>query len=277
MTAAEDERAAARVAFFLELQTILALPADPTPLEARIPRLQEALTHPSRSHEVGGPDNQTLEFLGDAVLGLCASELLMQLYPDANEGALTRMRSGIVNAEALADWARDKNLMAVIAMGKGARTAKEHERTNVLGDAVEATVAAVYLALGLASARLLVANVVAPKLASLSETQDPKSKLQHLVQAEGYPPPVYRLVHTEGPEHAAVFTIECTVHGVTLATAKGVSKKIATRLAAEMALQQAPEAILTKIVGAERAAEPEPDAPSPLEPQPDKSAKGAPP
>src|SRR5205085_9295994 len=84
--------------------------------EGEIPRFDEALTHPSYANESSAPDNQRLEFLGDAVLGLCVSEMLARSHPDADEGALTRMRSALVNAEALAQWARTVSLGDSLAL-----------------------------------------------------------------------------------------------------------------------------------------------------------------
>src|ERR1019366_257373 len=123
-----------------------ALRLRPEPLvgEGPIPRFEEALTHPSFANEVGGPDNQRLEFLGDAVLGLCVSEMLVQTHVDADEGKLTRMRSALVNGEALAAWARHVDLGGCVAFGRGAKLGTEREQTNVLADAAEALVAAVY-------------------------------------------------------------------------------------------------------------------------------------
>src|SRR5688572_32875633 len=93
--------------------------------EGDMPRFAEALTHPSYANESSEPDNQRLEFLGDAVLGLCVSELLARARPDADEGTLTRMRSALVNAEAPARWAKTERIGAAIALGKGARTGTE--------------------------------------------------------------------------------------------------------------------------------------------------------
>src|SRR5262245_36738459 len=155
--------------------------------EGEIPRFDEALTHPSYANESSAPDNQRLEFLGDAVLGLCVSELLARAHPDADEGALTRMRSALVNAEALAMWARRERIGEAIALGKGARAGTEREQTNVLADAVEALVASVYEARGLDGARLLVEQVVREPMQEVPRlgSRDPKSLLQELVQARG--------------------------------------------------------------------------------------------
>ena len=118
-----------------------------------IPRLVEALSHASYANETGAPDNQRLEFLGDAVLGLCVSELLASAHAEADEGMLTRMRSALVNADSLAAWARRVSLGECLAFGRGAKLGSEREQTNVLADAAEALVAAVYEARGMDGAR----------------------------------------------------------------------------------------------------------------------------
>lgn len=206
--------------------------------DAPIPRLEEALTHPSYANETGMPDNQRLEFLGDAVLGLCVSELLASAHAEADEGKLTRMRSALVNAEALAGWARRVDLGACIAFGRGAKLGTEREQTNVLADAAEALVAAVYDARGLDGARALVRDVVSDLLGKLDtlSAADPKSALQEKVQARGLAAPVYRVVEVRGAPHDQVFEVEVLVGGTPLARGEGRSKRLAERAAATAAL-----------------------------------------
>jgi ribonuclease-3 len=208
--------------------------AGPGPIQ----RLDEALTHPSFANESGGPDNQRLEFLGDAVLGLCVSEMLAAAHPTADEGKLTRMRSALVNAEALADWARRVDLGACVALGRGAQLGTEREQTNVLADAAEALVAAVYEARGLAGARSLVYEVVRDLFdrADVLSTLDPKSELQERVQAGGMPAPTYRVVDMQGAPHEHVFEAEVLVGDRAVARGKGRSKRLAERAAATAAL-----------------------------------------
>lgn len=203
-----------------------------------IPRFDEALTHPSFANESTAPDNQRLEFLGDAVLGLCVSELLTAAHPDADEGALTRMRSALVNAEALAGWARAQALGDCIALGRGARAGSERERTNVLADAVEALVASVYLSRGLEGARKLVEDVVREPLkeAERLASRDPKSLLQELVQGRALPAPVYRVRASRGPQHDPIFEVEVLVDGAPVGVGEGRSKRLAERSAALAAL-----------------------------------------
>jgi ribonuclease-3 len=203
-----------------------------------IPRFEEALTHPSFANEAGVPDNQRLEFLGDAVLGLCVSEMLSSTHASADEGKLTRMRSALVNAEALAAWARRVELGACVALGRGAKLGTEREQTNVLADAVEALVAAVYEARGLSGARSLVGDVVGSLLenADVLSMLDPKSKLQERVQADGNSPPTYRVVDVRGAPHAQVFVVEVLVGERALGRGEGRSKRFAERAAAIAAL-----------------------------------------
>ncbi|MFO0679687.1 MAG: ribonuclease III, partial [Polyangiaceae bacterium] len=202
-------------------------------------RLDEALTHPSFANEAPTRDNQRLEFLGDAVLGLCVSEILILAQPDADEGLLTRMRASLVNAEALARWARASGVGSAIAFGRGARSGSEREQTNVLADAVEAVVAAVYSTRGLEGARAIVRNVVGSSLddAQRLAMPDPKSALQELVQGQRLPTPVYRLVETRGPQRDAVFVVDVSVGERTLGRGEGRSKRNAERAAAEEALR----------------------------------------
>ena len=211
--------------------------------EGEIARFDEALTHPSFANESSAPDNQRLEFLGDAVLGLCVSELLSRTRPDADEGTLTRMRSALVNAEALAQWARAENLGEALALGKGARAGTEREQTNVLADAVEALVASVYEAHGLEGARKLVEQVVAAPMREAERlgSRDPKSLLQEQVQAKGQPAPTYRVRGMRGPQHDPTFEVEVLVGADVVGVGEGRSKRVAERAAATAALNAAAE------------------------------------
>jgi len=202
-------------------------------------RLDEALTHPSFANESRVSDNQRLEFLGDAVLGLCVSEQLSRDHPEADEGELTRMRASLVNAEALARWAREVKLGECLAMGRGARSTTERDQTNVLADAVEAVVAAVYEAGGIEAARALVREIArgGRETASLLGARDAKSALQERVQAEGLAAPRYCVVSSSGPAHDPTFVIEVVVGDEVLARGEGRSKRIAERDAATRALE----------------------------------------
>jgi ribonuclease-3 len=208
-----------------------------------IPRLEEALTHPSFANETATRDNQRLEFLGDAVLGLCVSEMLAARYPEADEGKLTRMRSALVNADALAAWGRRVGLGACIAFGRGAHQGAERDQTSVLADGAEAIIAAVYEARGFEGARALVRDIVDELMvnAEALEVRDPKSALQERVQMRGMPAPTYRVVGVRGPQHNQIFAVEVVYADGQVASGEGRSKRVAERAAAAAALVQLQE------------------------------------
>jgi ribonuclease III len=205
-----------------------------------IPRYEEALTHASFANETGAHDNQRLEFLGDSVLGLCVSEMLIAAHPAADEGKLTRMRAALVNAEALAAWARRIDLGACVALGRGAMHGSERDQTNVLADATEALVAAVYEALGLAGARAVVRGIVGDGIerAEALATPDPKSALQERVQAVARPAPTYRLVQIHGSASDQTFEVEVLLEGSVIGSGQGRTKRLAERAAASAALEK---------------------------------------
>jgi ribonuclease III len=202
-----------------------------------VPRLEEALTHPSYSNERRDlPDNQRLEFLGDAVLGFCVGELLFVREPSANEGVLTRMRAQLVSAEALSLWAREHDLSKALRLGRGAEAAGLGDATNVLADAVEALIAAVFLEQGLDAARSLCSRIAEPALKGIGPELDPKSELQERLQAQSGVAPSYELVETDGPAHDRSFRVEVRHQGVLLGEGRGKSKRAAERAAATQAL-----------------------------------------
>ena len=215
------------------LSELLGLPSD-------APHLEEALTHPSFANEQRtSRHNQRLEFLGDSVLGFCVSELLCARFANADEGALTRMRAQLVNSEALAAWARKEDLAEVLRLGRGASAAGLRDSTNVLADAVEALIAAVYLDIGLAAARVACERIVADELLALESdgTRDPKSELQERLQAIGGDAPTYELIETGGPAHKRWFKVGVRQGDRRLAEGSGRSKRAAERAAASLALQ----------------------------------------
>ncbi|HKQ71019.1 MAG TPA: ribonuclease III [Polyangiaceae bacterium] len=204
-------------------------------------QFEEALTHPSYSNEHRAervPDNQRLEFLGDAVLDLCVSEILLEKLGDADEGVLSRAYGALVNGESLARWARENDVGAALCVGKGATTTGISERTNVLADAVEAIVAAIYLDGGLEAARRVSALIVSAGLADAPELvrRDAKTELQELVQADGAAAPAYRLLAVEGPDHDRQFLMAVEISGKQLAEGRGRTKKLAEQAAAREAL-----------------------------------------
>lgn len=212
---------------------VLGLPVD-------APHFEEALTHPSYANERRlRRHNQRLEFLGDAVLGFCVSELLVSRYPDADEGTLTRLRAQLVNSEALASWARKNGLADELRLGRGADASGLRESTNVLADALEALLAAVYLDVGLDAARRLCERIVESELPLEDRVgaRDPKSELQERLQALGGGAPTYELVEAGGPAHERWFKVSVRHGGRALGEGFGRSKRAAERAAAALALE----------------------------------------
>jgi ribonuclease-3 len=202
--------------------------------------LSEALTHPSFANETRAARHyQRLEFLGDAVLGVCASELLYERFPQADEGSLTRLRARLVNADALAGWARERGVGEALRLGRGAEANGLRESTNVLADLVEALVAVAYLEGGIEKARKACAAVLEPalQLLEMDSGQDPKSALQELVQKAGSVTPTYEVVETGGTPHDPWFNVAVRVQGKKLAEGRGRSKRLAERAAAAAALE----------------------------------------
>lgn len=208
-------------------------------LEPDASHLVQALTHPSYANERReAEDNQRLEFLGDAVLGFCVSDLICRRFPTADEGTLTRLRAQLVNAQALAEWARATGVPEVLRLGRGAGASGLRQSTNVLADAVEALIAACFLDAGLDRARAVCERIVETRLEAFERVgaRDPKSELQERLQARGEPPPCYELVESGGPAHERWFRVRVLVGAQELGQGVGRSKRAAERQAAEAAL-----------------------------------------
>jgi ribonuclease-3 len=223
-----------------DAETILERLLELTGLRRDSPALEQALTHPSHANErPGSVDNQRLEFLGDAVLGLCASELIYRSFPDADEGMLTRLRAQLVNADALAYWARTAEISVLIKLGRGAASAGLRDSTNVLADTVEALIAASYLEAGLEGARRLSAAIVELGLTAAQSTtiRDAKSELQERLQALGRPAPSYEVLEASGPAHERWFRVRVTGVGAQ-GEGEGRSKRAAEQAAAGAALAE---------------------------------------
>ena len=201
-----------------------------------------ALTHKSyvnehKDHEA--PHNERLEFLGDAVVDLAVSHRLMERFPEAHEGALSKMRAMAVNEEALAQVARTLKLGELLLLGKGEDRSGGREKSSVLADAFEAVIGAVYLGGGLDAALKLVDAHFAPLLEPANggvAGGDHKTRLQELVQSRRQPAPRYRIVAQTGPEHLKEFEVEVEIGDQVLGRAKGRSKKEAEQAAARAAL-----------------------------------------
>ncbi|MGE0326721.1 MAG: ribonuclease III [Polyangiaceae bacterium] len=209
-------------------------------LNAESQWFEQALIHPSFANERhAAEDNQRLEFLGDAVLGLCASELLFERFPQAPEGSLTRLRAQLVNAESLQRIGQELELSAALRLGKGADSAGLRESLNVVADAVEALIAAAFLEGGWTLARQVCRRLLEPHVVGLKADagRDAKSELQERLQAGGGAVPAYAVVDEGGPAHERWFEVEVSVEGRPLGRGRGRSKRLAERAAAQTALE----------------------------------------
>jgi ribonuclease-3 len=206
------------------------------PVDAELLRL--ALVHRSYAYEAGGvPDNERLEFLGDAVLGLVVARMLYERYPDVAEGELAKLRSAVVNATALAEVGRTLDLGAHLSLGRGEEVTGGRDKSSILADAVEAVIAAVFLSSGIGAATDLVHRLLDPLVAAAVETGaglDWKTSLQEIVAAQSLGVPEYR-VSDVGPDHAKEFFAEVLVDGEVRGTGAGRSKKAAEQEAAQRA------------------------------------------
>jgi ribonuclease-3 len=214
--------------------------------------LQQALTHSSfarESQEISA-DNEQLEFLGDAVLQLLASQELFQRFPGYQEGELSKLRAHLVNANHLVLCAQELKLGDYLRLGRGEEKTGGRRKTALLADAVEATLAALYLDGGLFVARAFVlSHILEPELERLSGCEnevlvaDHKSRLQEILRASGRPEPRYEMVGEDGPAHRKSFTMQVVVlnpgnETEFAAVGNGNSKKAASQLAAQRALER---------------------------------------
>ncbi len=202
--------------------------------------LQQALVHRSYLNEhPGHASYERLEFLGDAFLGWVAAEALYQRQPGMDEGALSRARASLVQGKALAVIARRLGLGDYLALGSGEEAGGGRERPTNLAQALEAVLAAVLLDGGEQAARCVALGWLEAGLTRVGQTgapRDAKSALQEHLQASGQGLPAYRLVSTEGPAHARVFTVEVLVAGVAAGRGNGPRKADAEQAAAAEAL-----------------------------------------
>ena len=206
--------------------------------------LQQALTHESYANEVRAvgarhstPSNERLEFLGDAVLDLLVSELLMRAHPEADEVPLSRARANAVNKQALAARARELELGRFVLLGRGERRSGGADKDSILANAFEALVGALYLDGGLAPVQGLVEREMGALLRGRDlGVGDAKTRLQEAAHALGLEAPSYRTVRASGPDHAVEFEVEVRVAAKALASGRGRSKQVAEQEAARGAL-----------------------------------------
>lgn len=200
--------------------------------------LDTALTHRSAGHR----NNERLEFLGDAVLGLLVAEALHARHPRASEGDLTRLRAALVREETLAAIARELALGDALRLGPGELRSGGHRRESILADAFEAVVAAVYLDGGLDACRGAVMPLLQARIDSLGDaaaTKDPKTRLQEWLQGQGFALPAYTLVESAGDDHRKTFFVRCAADAIGIAcVGEGGSRRGAEAHAASLVLER---------------------------------------
>nr|WP_246156283.1 ribonuclease III [Sphingorhabdus profundilacus] len=201
------------------------LPVRPKDVEI----YQRALTHGS----TGQPDYQRLEFLGDRILGLVIADILYERYESEAEGRLSHRLNALVSGTTCAEIAREIELFAYIKLGKQARDDGAQQSDNVLGDAMEALIGALYLDHGLDTARILIERLWGPLIETANGApKHPKSALQEWCAANGRKVPDYQITKKEGPPHAMRFEITVTVKGFDPISASANSKQAAETAAA---------------------------------------------
>jgi ribonuclease-3 len=218
--------------------------------------LERALTHSSQAREAETirptqriADNEQLEFLGDAVLGLVTTEELFRRFPQFSEGQLSKLRAHLVSKNHLIHVAEQLEIGKYLRLGRGEEKSGGRNKAAILVDALEAILGAVYLDAGLETARpLILQYIVIPELEEFvsagkaDRVTDYKSALQERLQAEGRPQPVYALVRESGPEHKKTFTIEARLlesdnaQVEFIGRAEGATKKSAEQIAARQVL-----------------------------------------
>jgi ribonuclease-3 len=201
--------------------------------------LVRALTHVSYDRQKGAGHNEVLEFLGDAVLDLAVSDLLMRHNPEKSEGDLSRMRAALVNSSVLAEKATALKLGALLRLGKGEERSDGRSKPSILAGAFEALLGGVYQDGDYETARRVVERYF---LADVTEKtlgqRDYKTRLQEISQMLFHEPPVYRLVAELGPDHDKRFVTEIAVGGKILGKGEGKSKKQSEQEAAKRALDE---------------------------------------
>ncbi len=202
--------------------------------------LQEAMTHSTyaNEHKEVTSHNERLEFVGDSVFGMMAATLLFELFPDENEGKLSQRRSRTVSNQALASYAEGLQLGDWLRMGHGQRDANGSVPKSLLADAMEAIVGAVYLDGGLSAAQEVFGANLRDKLLHSSHFADYKTRLQEACHRSRRRAPIYRVISSEGPAHAPVFTCSVNIENEEWSRAEGHSKSQAEQEAARTALER---------------------------------------
>jgi ribonuclease III len=204
--------------------------------------LIEAVTHPSVSMQTRR-DNQRLEFLGDRVLGLVVADALLEADKDAREGILAPRYNSLVRKECCAEVAQEIELGTVLRLGRSEMLSGGRRKTALLGDAIEAVIAAVFLDGGFTKARLVVLKLWESRIKNVKLLeQDPKTELQEWAQSCGYPPPLYKLISRDGPDHEPVFEIKAQLENGLSSSSIAGSKRLAEKGAATELLKKIKDA-----------------------------------
>jgi ribonuclease-3 len=233
---------------------VVPLPQQFAALEARLGYrfrdrglLEHALTHKSKTHEDpsgGVVDNESLEFLGDAVLGLVVADTLFRTFPTYSEGQKSKIKATLVSTASLAALAEEVGLGEHMILGRGEEKTGGRRKQALLADTYEALIAGLYLDGGLDAARQFIVRALAPAIDEARQPgyfgRDHKSRLQERLQALGRPLPVYRVVGEAGPEHRKLFHVEIVVGAEVVAQGSGRTKKDAEQEAASRALATLP-------------------------------------
>ena len=206
--------------------------------------LEQALTHKSYANEVAKAvtcDNERLEFLGDAVLDLVIRDALMAQFPDAPEGALSKMKAVIVSRGALWAVAHQIHLGRFLILGKGEERTFGREKASLLANAVEAVIGAIYQDGGFKAARTAVRHLFSSALQKLHQPDvpmDSKTVLQEFCQKRLSTLPVYQIIRESGADHQKRFEVNVQIGNLSYATGVGTSKRMAEQMAAQEALSR---------------------------------------
>lgn len=204
--------------------------------------LLNALTHSSFAYEQSNnrKDNETLEFLGDAVLDLVIGSILFKCFPEMKEGELTRLRAALVNESNLAFMADGIELGSYIFLGRGEDTTGGRKKASILASAYEALIGAIFLDNGYGEAHGFVERYFVPMIEQQKHAMlhaDTKSRLQEKIQEKYHEAPTYRIDKEDGPDHDKEFTVSVLFRDKVLGTGRAGNKKVAEQQAATAALQ----------------------------------------
>lgn len=209
--------------------------------------LEEALTHRSYAAK----NNERLEFLGDGILNFVIADELFKLYPDVQEGDLSRLRANLVNKDSLAKIAGQLALGEVVRLGSGELKSGGFRRPSILADAVESILGAVYCDGGFESCRELIIRLYTDRLAvsiDLQSLKDAKTQLQELLQSRRYSLPDYKVTDITGHAHAQIFHVKCSIEKMKIeVSGEGKSRRKAEQIAAARAIAQVEQSFGKKI------------------------------